>query len=85
VVSEARLNLTHLATLLELGGRGTLTAAAECLGYTPAAVSQHLAALERTVGAPLVRKVGRALMLTDVGHGKHRRHPARADRPPDGR
>ena len=64
----ARLNLTQLATLLEFGRRGTLAAAAESLGYTPGAVSQHLAALERTVGTPLVRKTGRMLVLTDAGH-----------------
>ncbi len=63
-----RFNLTQLATLLEFGRRGTLAAAAEALGYTPGAVSQHLAALERTVGAPLVRKTGRTLALTDAGH-----------------
>lgn len=66
--SGARLNLTQLATLLEFGRRGTLAAAAESLGYTPGAVSQHLAALERTVGAQLVRKTGRTLVLTDAGH-----------------
>lgn len=64
----ARLNLTQLATLLEFGRRGTLAAAAESLGYTPGAVSQHLAALERAVGTPLVRKTGRVLVLTDAGH-----------------
>lgn len=64
----ARLSLTQLATLLEFGRRGTLAAAAESLGYTPGAVSQHLAALERTVGAQLVRKTGRTLVLTDAGH-----------------
>ena len=64
----ARLNLTQLATLLEFGRRGTLAAAAESLGYTSGAVSQHLAALERTVGTRLVRKTGRTLVLTDAGH-----------------
>jgi DNA-binding transcriptional LysR family regulator len=64
----ARLNLIQLATLLEFGRRGTLAAAAESLGYTPGAVSQHLASLERTVGTPLVRKTGRMLVLTDAGH-----------------
>ena len=63
-----RLNLTQLATLLEFGRRGTLAAAAEALGYTPGAVSQHLAALERSAGTRLVRKTGRTLVLTDAGH-----------------
>jgi DNA-binding transcriptional LysR family regulator len=62
-----RLNLTQLATLLEFGRQGTLAAAAEALGYTPGAVSQHLAVLGQTVGTPLVRKTGRTLVLTDAG------------------
>jgi DNA-binding transcriptional LysR family regulator len=62
-----RLNLTQLATLLEFGRQGTLAAAAEALGYTPGAVSQHLAVLGQTVGTPLVRKTGRTLALTDAG------------------
>jgi DNA-binding transcriptional LysR family regulator len=66
--SGARLNLTQLATLLAFGRRGTLAAAAASLGYTSGAVSQHLAALERAVGASLVRKTGRTLVLTDAGH-----------------
>lgn len=64
----SRLNLTQLATLLEFGRRGTLAAAASSLGYTPGAVSQHIAALERAVGTSLVRKTGRVLVLTDAGH-----------------
>lgn len=65
--SGTRLNLTQLASLLEFGRRGTLGAAADALGYTPGAVSQHLAALERAVGAPLIRKTGRTRGLTDAG------------------
>lgn len=62
-----RLNLTHVTTLTELVRRGTLAAAAEHLGYTPGAVSQHLAALEATVGVTLVERSGRHLVLTDAG------------------
>jgi DNA-binding transcriptional LysR family regulator len=62
-----RLNLTHVTTLSELVRRGTLAAAAEHLGYTPGAVSQHLAALEATLGVTLVVRSGRHLVLTDAG------------------
>ena len=62
-----RLNLTHVTTLSELVRRGTLAAAAEHLGYTPGAVSQHLAALEATLGVTLVERSGRHLVLTDAG------------------
>jgi DNA-binding transcriptional LysR family regulator len=62
-----RLNLTQLSTLCELVRRGTLAAAAEHLGYTPGAVSQHLASLEATLGVALVQRSGRHLVLTDAG------------------
>jgi molybdate transport repressor ModE-like protein len=63
----ARLNLTHLATLRAFVRAGTMAAAAEALGYTHGAVSQHLAELERVVGAPVVTRVGRRAVLTDAG------------------
>lgn len=44
-----------------------MTAAAAALGYTPGAVSQHIAALERTTGTELVRRAGRRVELTDDG------------------
>lgn len=61
------LNLTQLATLNEFVRRGSLTAAAEALGYTAGAASQQISALERSVGKPLLRKAGRNLVLTDAG------------------
>lgn len=77
-----RLNLTHLATLLEFARRGTLGAAAESLGYTAGAASQHVAALERAVGAPLIRKTGRNRVLTDAGQAlvEHANAVLRAER-----
>ena len=62
-----RLNLTQVTTLRELSRRGTLAAAADHLGYTPGAVSQHLASLEATLGVSLVERSGRHLVLTDSG------------------
>ncbi len=61
------LNLTHLTTLLALSQQGTMVAVAEELGYTPGAVSQQVAALERSVGTRLITKVGRNVALTDAG------------------
>jgi len=61
------LNLTQLATLNEFVRRGSLTAAAQALGYTAGAASQQINALERSVGKRLVRKAGRHLVLTDAG------------------
>lgn len=63
----SRLSLTQLATLQAFVRTGTLAAAADHLGYTPGAVSQHVSALERTFGAHLVERSGRHLVLTDAG------------------
>jgi DNA-binding transcriptional LysR family regulator len=57
----------QLRSLVELRRRGTVTAVAAALGYTPGAVSQQLGALERSAGVPLLRRVGRRVELTDAG------------------
>jgi DNA-binding transcriptional LysR family regulator len=61
------LNLGQLTTLRELARRGTMVAVADELGYTPGAVSQQIAALEKSVNARLITKVGRKVVLTDAG------------------
>lgn len=61
------LTLQQLRMLRELSTTGTIAAAAVSLGYTPSAVSQQLSALERTVGQPLLERVGRNVRLTDAG------------------
>jgi DNA-binding transcriptional LysR family regulator len=67
VPQSPRLNLTQVSTLRELVRRGTLAAAAQHLGYTPGAASQHLASLEAALGVALVARSGRHLVLTDAG------------------
>lgn len=57
----------QLRSLVELTRRGTITAAAQALGYTPGGVSQQIAALERAAGMELLRRVGRRVELTDAG------------------
>jgi DNA-binding transcriptional LysR family regulator len=61
------VSLTHLTTLRELSRRGTMVAVAGELGYTAGAVSQQIAALEKTVGTQLITRVGRNVTLTDAG------------------
>jgi DNA-binding transcriptional LysR family regulator len=61
------MSLTHLAALRTLRHLGTLSAVADELSYTPGAVSQQIAALEKTVGAALITRVGRNVILTDAG------------------
>lgn len=61
------LDLRRLRLLRELESRGTLAAVAKALDYTPSAVSQGLAALEREAGVALMRRSGRRVVLTDAG------------------
>ena len=62
------LDVRRLRLLRELAERRTVTAVAHALSYTPSAVSQQLAALERDAGVPLLERVGRGVQLTEAGH-----------------
>jgi DNA-binding transcriptional LysR family regulator len=68
-------DVRRLRLLRELAARGTVTAVAEALAYTPSAVSQQLAQLERDTGVPLLERAGRGVRLTSAG----RRLAAHAD------
>jgi DNA-binding transcriptional LysR family regulator len=61
------LDVHRLRVLLEFAGHGTITATAAALGYTPSAVSQQLAALERETGAALLDRTARTAQLTEAG------------------
>jgi DNA-binding transcriptional LysR family regulator len=61
------MDLRRLRILRQLAERGTLAAAATALGYTPSAISQQLAVLEKEVGVRLLDKAGRGVRLTDAG------------------
>lgn len=61
------LDVRKLRLLRELAHRGTIAAVAEALAYTPSAVSQQLAALEREAGVPLLERSGRRVVLTAPG------------------
>jgi len=61
------IDVRRLRLLLELSRRGTITAVTDALSYTPSAVSQQLAALEREAGAPLLERAGRRVVLTPAG------------------
>ena len=58
---------SQLRSLVELTRRGTITAVAQALGYTPGGVSQQIAALEKATGMELLQRVGRRVELTDAG------------------
>jgi DNA-binding transcriptional LysR family regulator len=60
------LDLRRLRLLRELRERGTIAAVADALQFTPSAVSQQLATLEREAGVRLLEHVGRGVRLTDA-------------------
>lgn len=60
------LDLRRLRLLRELHDRGTIAAVAEALQFTPSAVSQQLAVLEREAGQRLLERAGRGVRLTDA-------------------
>ncbi|MFD7159434.1 LysR family transcriptional regulator [Kribbella sp. NPDC059898] len=61
------MDLHRLRLLREVHGRGTVHGAARALGYSPSAISQQLAVLEREAGTPLLERVGRNVRLTAAG------------------
>jgi DNA-binding transcriptional LysR family regulator len=63
------LDLRRLRLLSELSRRGTIAEVATVVGYTPSAVSQSLAQLERETGVALLERDGRRVRLTPAAHG----------------
>jgi len=53
--------------LTEVADRGSFSAAADALGMTQSAVSQHVSALERAVGQAVVDRTSRPTQLTETG------------------
>jgi DNA-binding transcriptional LysR family regulator len=58
------LDVRRLRLLRDLAHLGTIAAVAQAHNYTPSAVSQQLAALEREAGVPLLTRTGRRVALT---------------------
>src|ERR1700759_4411707 len=61
------LDIRRLRMLHEFAARGSIARTAEALGYTPSAVSQQLAVLEREAGTPLLDRTARSAGLTAAG------------------
>ncbi|RKN40032.1 LysR family transcriptional regulator [Streptomyces hoynatensis] len=61
------LDVRRLRILQHLAAYGTIAATAEALHLTPPAVSQHLTALRKEAGTPVVERRGRTLRLTPAG------------------
>ncbi|KXO95029.1 LysR family transcriptional regulator [Tsukamurella pulmonis] len=61
------LDAHRLMIFRSVAATGSVAAAAASLGYTPSAVSQHVAALQRETGLKLLERVGRGVELTPAG------------------
>jgi DNA-binding transcriptional LysR family regulator len=62
------LDLTSLRTLAAVVRTGSFSAAGRELGYTPSAVSQQMAALERNLGLQLFERRPRRVTPTEAAH-----------------
>ena len=61
------LDLRRLTLLHQFSLRGSIAATAEALGFSPSAVSQQLAVLERELGVELLERTPRSARLTPAG------------------
>ncbi|GAA3727117.1 LysR family transcriptional regulator [Plantactinospora mayteni] len=61
------LDVRRMQVLRAVVTSGSVTAAARELGYTPSAVSQQMAALEKEAGIALLERTGRGVRPTEAG------------------
>ncbi|MCI8304650.1 MAG: LysR family transcriptional regulator [Lawsonibacter sp.] len=61
------MELKNLRTLLAAADQGSYQRAAAVLGYTQSTVTVHIQQLEEELGVPLFERVGRRMVLTQVG------------------
>lgn len=64
---SGEMDVSRLRVLRAVVAKGSIRAAAAALDYTPSAVSQQLAALQRETGLRLVDRVGRGIEPTTAG------------------
>ncbi len=61
------MDTNRMFTLREVATHGSITAAADALGYTTSAVSQQIAKLEKEAAQPLLERHARGVVLTEAG------------------
>ncbi|MEU5263135.1 LysR family transcriptional regulator [Amycolatopsis sp. NPDC021455] len=61
------LDVRRVLLLAEVARRGSVTATARALNYTPSAVSQQISRLEAEARQPLLERHARGVTLTDAG------------------
>lgn len=73
---DADLDLQTLRVVKAIADGGSITAAAEALGFSQPAVSQQLKRAEARLGLALVERVGRGVRLTEAGRVLARHAPS---------
>ncbi|WP_246159762.1 LysR family transcriptional regulator [Microbacterium rhizomatis] len=73
---DAEIDAHTLRVVKAIADLGSITAAAEALGYSQPAISQHVKRLEARLGVPLLERVGRGVRLTAAGRILARHAPA---------
>lgn len=66
-MADAPVDLGWMRLLVEIGRRGSLSAAARARGLSQPAVSYQMRQLEQSFGVPLLRRLHRGVALTDEG------------------
>lgn len=61
------MDLQGLRAFVAVGHHGSIRGAANALGYSESAVSRHIAAFERSLGAPVFARERAGMLLTDLG------------------
>ena len=62
------LNYSHLHYFWAVASEGSIVKASNVLHITPQTISGQLKLLEESIGQPLFNRVGRRLVLTEIGH-----------------
>ncbi|MDP7978911.1 LysR family transcriptional regulator [Bacillus sp. WLY-B-L8] len=61
------MELRHLKTFIIVAESGGFTRAGERLGYTQSTITNHIQSLEAAIGSPLFDRLGKKVVLTEVG------------------
>ncbi|CAG9615173.1 HTH-type transcriptional regulator YofA [Bacillus rhizoplanae] len=61
------MELRHLKTFIIVAESGGFTRAGEWLGYTQSTITNHIQSLEEEIGSPLFDRLGKKVILTEVG------------------
>jgi molybdate transport repressor ModE-like protein len=75
-LDDAPFDAHTLRVVKAIADLGSITAAADALGYSQPAISQHLRRVEQRAGVPVIERVGRGVRLTDAGRVLAQHAPA---------